>query len=152
MGLEIERRFLFDPNAAPQSLTSMNLKQAYLSLSPEVRIRSLDATATITVKTGTGIVRGEWEYIIPMEDAAELMGLTSWSVIEKRRSVAYFAGLEWTLDEYLGENSGLYVAEIEISDRHDDVSIPSWIGTEITYDSRYNASFLAQCPYSRWTT
>lgn len=149
MGIEIERRFLFDPRTTPRSLHVMHLKQAYLSIDPEIRVRSTSKDCTITIKSGKGIARGEWEYYIPPEDAAELMALTPWSVVEKLRSVVEFAGSKWTLDKYLGENVGLYVAEIELMDLRQRFPMPPWIGTEITNDSMYNASSLAQVPYSR---
>ena len=149
MGLEIERRYLFNPCKAPTPSSSVHLKQAYLSLNPEVRIRLSDAIATMTIKTGTGIARGEWEYAIPKTDAVDLISLTPWFVVEKRRGVVHFADSEWILDEYLGENSGLYIAELELSSEQQSVQIPPWIDAEVTLNSRYNAASLAQVPYRR---
>ena len=150
MELEIERRFLFDPRLAPEASRSLQLRQAYLSVDPEVRVRSSLSGSTITVKTGSGIARGEWEYRIPASDAADLMSLTPWSVVEKVRGVAEFAGSEWLLDIYLGKNTGLCVAEVELSDPQQDVLIPPWVSKEVTDDYRYHPSFLARFPYVEW--
>ena len=150
MGLEIERRFLFKSMDVPNVSRGIHLKQAYLSLSPEVRIRSSIGQSTITVKTGVGVVRGEWEYQIPDSDAVDLMRLTPWSIVEKIRTVTEIAGTEWILDMYLSDNAGLYVAEIELSSPEQELVLPSWIEMEVTDDPRYNASYLARFPYAEW--
>lgn len=150
MGIEIERRFLFDPGQAPRAEQSMRLKQAYLSLMPEVRIRTSAFASTITVKSGSGIVREEYEYKIPEVDAVTLMGLSPWLILEKVREFTEFNGLEWVLDSYLGDNEGLFVAEVELEDPEQHVVLPPWIVEEVTSDDRYLSASLAQTPFRLW--
>ena len=54
------------------------------------------------------------------------------------------------VDEFLGENSGLVVAEIELQSEDQAFARPDWIGEEVTHDSRYFNSSLSMHPYCRW--
>ena len=150
MGIEIERRFLFDPGQAPRVERSVRLRQAYLSLTPEVRIRTSGLASSITVKSGSGIVREEYEYKIPEVDAVTLMELSPWLILEKVRGFTEFKGLEWVLDSYMGDNEGLFVAEVELGDPEQYVALPPWIVEEVTNDDRYLSSSLAQTPFRLW--
>ena len=59
-------------------------------------------------------------------------------------------GREFEVDVFLGENEGLVIAEVELESEDADVSLPSWVGREVTGDARfYNASLVAR-PFSRW--
>jgi CYTH domain-containing protein len=54
------------------------------------------------------------------------------------------------VDEFLGENKGLVVAEIELKDVKEDFEKPDWLGQEVTGDKRYYNSALTKKPYSTW--
>jgi adenylate cyclase len=58
--------------------------------------------------------------------------------------------MTWEVDEFLGENAGLIVAEIELADENQAFIKPSWIGEEVTSDPRYFNSSLLKYPFSRW--
>jgi adenylate cyclase len=58
--------------------------------------------------------------------------------------------LIWEVDEFLGDNAGLIVAEVELTAETDAIAIPDWIGAEVTGDQRYYNSNLAQNPYKNW--
>ena len=55
------------------------------------------------------------------------------------------------VDEFLGENAGLVVAEIELPSEDSVFDKPDWIGQEVTGDKRYYNSNLIRSPYSTWT-
>jgi adenylate cyclase len=59
-------------------------------------------------------------------------------------------GILWEVDEFLGENLGLVVAEVELLSEDQQISLPSWVGQEVTHDARYFNSALSAIPYSRW--
>ena len=54
------------------------------------------------------------------------------------------------IDEFGGDNLGLIVAEVELSDPDQSFDRPDWIGEEVTDDSRYFNSNLIAHPYTRW--
>jgi adenylate cyclase len=156
MPKEIERKFLVNGDGwRAQAGGATRLRQAYLAATDaaSVRIRILGGqSARLTVKSARpGMVRDEFEYRVPVADAEAMLGLCGGAPIEKIRHHIPFAGGELTVDEFLGQNAGLVVAEIELADADARLDLPDWIGREVT-DERcfYNAS-LAERPFDAWT-
>ena len=56
----------------------------------------------------------------------------------------------WEVDEFLGANSGLIVAEIELKSEDQEFEKPDWLGDEVSRLSRYLNVELAQNPYCTW--
>lgn len=154
MGVEIERKFLLAGDGWRALGRPVLLRQGYLSADPErvVRVRIEGERATLTIKGKTsGATRGEWEYEIPVADAGELLDrLCQRPLIEKYRSRVTHAGKVWEIDEFLGENAGLLLAEIELSSEGEAFEKPDWIGAEVSADARYFNANLIRHPYSRW--
>ena len=154
MGIEIERKFLLQGDAWRSLGQPVLLRQGYLSSNKErvVRVRIEGEGATLTIKgRSSGATRGEWEYPIPLADAAELLdGLCEQPLIEKYRRRIEFAGNVWEVDEFLGANQGLAFAEIELSSEDQAFDKPDWIGAEVTHDPRYYNSSLIRLPFSQW--
>lgn len=155
MGLEIERKFLVIGNAWQQLGEKVLLRQGYISSHSEriVRVRIDGDLGRITIKgKTTGATRNEWEYPIPLSDANELMDtVCERPLIEKYRYRIPFEGLIWEVDEFLGRNAGLIVAEVELADESQAFVKPSWVGAEVTSDPRYFNSNLLKHPYSQWS-
>lgn len=154
MGVEIERKFLLVGDAWRTLGEPVLLRQGYLSSQPDrtVRVRIEGGTGTLTIKGRShGATRAEWEYAIPVEEAAELLDrLCEQPLIEKyRRRIALGAHV-WEVDEFLGANLGLVVAEIELGAEDEAFDKPEWIGQEVTHDRRYFNSSLIRAPYSSW--
>ena len=147
MALEIERKFLVTSDAWRKGAKGLRLRQGYLSLDPErtVRVRLAGEQAWITVKGLTrGATRDEFEYAIPPKDAAAMLdGLCS-AVLEKTRYRVRFGGNTWEVDEFHGKNEGLLLAEIEMEAEGSTISLPPWIGDEVTDNPRYYNSNLAK--------
>jgi len=61
------------------------------------------------------------------------------------------AGLVWEVDEFLGDNAGLVVAEVELEHADQAIELPDWAGTEVTDQVRYYNLALAAHPYARWS-
>lgn len=154
MGMEIERKFLVANDAWRAQVTERTLlRQGYLSSEPSrvVRVRIAGEQAFLTIKGLTsGISRAEWEYPIPMLDAQAMLAICERPLIEKYRSLIHANGLCWEIDEFLGENAGLIVAEIELQDAEKDFAKPDWLGKEVSGDKRFSNSNLGKLPFSKW--
>lgn len=149
--VEIERKFLVIggyPKTGP-----METVQAYLCIDPErtVRIRIEPERAVLAIKgAAVGLARPEFEYVIPVEEARELMQLCVGSVVEKTRYHHRTGPHVWEIDVFHGENEGLVVAEIELADEDEDFERPSWVGEEVSGDPRYYNAQLSRKPYTSW--
>jgi adenylate cyclase len=156
MGVEIERKFLVSSDAWRRLGEPVLLRQGYLSADPmrTVRVRIEGEQGVLTIKSkNEGASRGEWEYPIPLQDAEELLDrLCERPLVEKYRRRIDHQGFTWEVDEFLGENAGLVVAEIELPAEDAVFALPDWIGREVTGERRYYNSSLIRLPYSKWTT
>lgn len=152
MATEIERKFLVTGTAWRQP-NPVRFSQGYLNRDRErtVRVRLAGERAFLTIKGPTkGISRAEFEYAIPVADAEQLLGLCQGPIIEKARHVVVHNGTTWEVDEFFGENAGLVVAEVELDHEHQSFERPSWLGQEVTNDTRYFNSNLASNPFGTW--
>ena len=154
MGVEIERKFLLQGDAWRGLGQAVLLRQGYLSSARErvVRVRIEGEQAMLTIKgANVGATRGEWEYPIPLADAVELLdGVCEQPLIEKVRHRIEHAGMVWEVDEFLGANAGLVVAEIELASEDQPFDKPDWIGAEVSGDARYYNANLIRHPFSQW--
>ncbi len=149
MAKEIERKYLVKPGSWKGNLTEADssfIQQGYLSTDPDrvVRIRIRDKKAFLTIKNRPeGLSRNEFEYSIPVEDAVELMKMCVTAVIVKRRYEIRYKNHRWEVDEFLGKNKGLVLAEIELKNETDDFPLPDWIGEEVSDNPKYSNLQLA---------
>lgn len=154
MSKEIERKFLVNGNAWRTLAQGVLYRQGYLNSAKErtVRVRTAGEKGFLTVKGITnGVTRSEFEYEIPFADADEMLsGLAEKPLIEKRRFKIPAGSLVWEIDEFLGENAGLIVAEIELPDEDAPFERPDWLGREVSNDPRYFNSNLVRHPFSQW--
>ena len=154
MGVEIERKFLLQGEGWRTQGQPVLLRQGYLSADPArvVRVRIQGNAAFLTIKGRShGATRGEWEYPIPVNEAAELLDtLCQPPLVEKCRRRIAVGAHTWEVDEFLGVNAGLVVAEIELASENEAFDKPDWVGAEVTHDARYFNSNLIRNPYSSW--
>lgn len=154
MGVEIERKFLLVGDAWRTLGEPVLLRQGYLSSNPDrtVRVRIEGGQGTMTIKgRSVGATRAEWEYPIPLQDANDLLDrLCEQPLIEKTRRRIAIGRHTWEVDEFLGANQGLVVAEIELDSEDQQFDKPDWVGQEVTDDRRYFNSSLIRHPYSNW--
>jgi adenylate cyclase len=156
MGVEIERKFLLRSDAWRAAVaSSTRLRQGYLANTAHasVRVRRAGDTAWLSVKSMTAaLTRHEYEYAIPPDDAdAMLDRLCEGPRIDKIRHLVTVAGHVWEIDEFLGDNAGLVVAELELDAEDEAFVTPPWLGAEVTREERYYNFRLAAYPYSRWS-
>ena len=156
MAREIERKFLVTGNGWRAGARGVPYRQGYLSAGADagctVRTRVAGEHAWLTVKGPAAEgARDEYEYPIPVADAEEMLErLCAGGRIEKIRHRVAHAGHTWEVDEFTGENAPLVVAEVELDRIDAEVSLPPWVGLEVTYDPRYTNAALARHPFSRW--
>lgn len=155
MAIEIERKFLVNKekwNTVVKQEKSL-FRQGYIVSDPEktIRVRLTDTDAFLTIKGLTiGSSRPEFEYNIPQEDARHLLDNFCNSEISKIRYFIPHENKLWEVDQFLGQNEGLIVAEIELQSEDESFSLPDWVDKEVTVDKRYSNSNLAINPFKNW--
>ena len=154
MNIEIERKFLVLGIDWKKSATFKFIRQGYVSISKShvVRVRIIEDRGIIAIKgLIKSISRMEFEYPVPIEDAEELLQrFCQYTLIEKNRWSLTFEGNVWVVDEFLGANRGLFVAEIELESETQEFAKPGWIGKEISGDARYYNANLSRHPFTKW--
>ena len=155
MPAEIERKFLINNEDWRKSVCRQTkISQGYLANTERgsIRVRVSGEKAYLNIKSMTlGISRTEFEYPIPLDDANYMLeNLCLRPVIEKTRYYVEQGPHIWEIDVFTGENSGLIVAEIELSDTEEDFHKPDWVGTEVSHDPRYYNVRLVHEPFSQW--
>ncbi len=155
MGIEIERKFLVNQEIwnTLEKPEGEFYRQGYLLTDPTktIRVRQTSEKGFLTIKgISVGASRAEFEYEIPREEAKELLDQFSVSELSKIRYKILFENKLWEVDEFLGENEGLMVAEIELESEDETFSIPDWIGEEVTGEKKYYNSNLTQLPFKNW--
>lgn len=154
--VEIERKYLVKANDYKSlAYTKSSIVQGFLSTHPDrvVRIRIEDDKAFLTVKgrsNDTGTTRFEWENNISVDEARELLELCEKEILEKIRYYVRMGNQIIEVDEFLGLNKGLVIAEIELEKEDDHVEVPKWLGAEVTGDIKYYNSQLSKCPFQEW--
>ena len=156
MAKEIERKFLLKSEewrnfaGAPRRLV-----QGYFETGPSgctLRVRNDDGEGRLTIKgRPRGFARSEFEYAIPAADvAAMLEEFCAPRIVEKLRYLVEYGGFTWEIDEYLGDNSGLFTAEIELPAENTEFPRPPWLGEEVSGLARYTNGVLSRYPYRMW--
>ena len=156
MARDIERKFLVTGDDWRPGAHGVLYRQGYLGAGDQavctVRVRVAGDRAWLTIKgRAAGGARDEYEYPVPVADAEEMLArLCPGGRVEKLRHRVPFAGRVWEVDEFTGENAPLVVAEVELDRIDAEISLPRWVGREVTEDPRYTNAALALQPYSRW--
>ena len=154
MAIEIERKFLLGSDGWRTDDPGTRFRQGYLSIDPErtVRVRLEGDQGKLTIKgKSVGISRVEFEYALPADQAQQMLDdLCLRPLIEKTRYRVEYAGHIWEIDEFYGENKGLLLAEVELAAVDSVVTLPDWIGAEVSDDPRYFNSSLVRQPFSDW--
>ena len=113
------------------------------------RIRSLvdeaGFKAVLTAKgkrIGASATEYEWEISSQSFEQLNLKGLPT--VIKTRYLWGGEDGLLWEVDEFEGSLSGLVIAEVELEKEGQTVTIPNWVGLELTHLKGWSNAALAE--------
>ena len=154
MKVEIERKFLVKNQDWKKLIVEKHsIQQGYLNTdkSCNVRVRIMNNLAFITIKgKRVNTARPEFEYEIPLNDAESILKLSKNSIIKKTRFTVNHKGQIWEIDQFEGDNQGLVIAEIELKQKDEAISLPNWIGTEISNDERFYNLSLSSNPFKNW--
>jgi adenylate cyclase len=156
MGVETEKKFLVKEdlwNKVKKEEGTL-YKQGYMLREEDktIRIRLIEGDkGYITIKgKAKGFSRPEYEYPIPEKDAEELLANFCDAIVSKKRYKIKIDGQLWEVDEFLEDNEGLIVAELELKDETEQFNLPEWIDREITGNPRYYNSELSVNPFKNW--
>lgn len=154
--IEIERKFLVTSDAyKTEAYRQSRIVQGFLNTHKErtVRVRIQGDKGFLTIKgasSADGLSRFEWEKELPVTECEALLKLCERGIIEKIRYEINFGNHIFEVDEFFGDNKGLVIAEIELSNEMETFEKPSWLGNEVTGDIRYYNSQLSKQPYIAW--
>ncbi len=154
--LEIERKFLVLSDAYKQEATSqVRIAQGFLNTDPErtVRVRIKGDKGFLTIKgasNASGTTRFEWETEISLAEATNLIDLCEDVILEKIRFEVPLGSKLFEVDEFLGENRGLVIAEVELNHEDEVFEKPKWLGEEVTGQPEYYNSQLSKNPFTQW--
>ncbi|GMR15934.1 MAG: CYTH domain-containing protein [Gammaproteobacteria bacterium] len=156
MATEIERKFLIkDMSWKELADEGTHYSQGYLvgSKHASVRVRIQGKRAFLNIKSATiDITRQEFEYEIPLTEATEMLEtLCEKPLIDKTRYHLKNENHVWEVDVFSGDNEGLIVAEIELSDKDEVFEKPDWLGDEVSDDDRYYNVCLVKHPFKDWS-
>ena len=154
MALEIERRFLIKNDNWKEFITNkISIEQGYLSKSLDdwiIRIRFTGKDFRIALKKHIeSFTNFEFEYSIPRKDGETIMSHLS-NTIKKERFFLKVENKSWIIDCFKENNYPLEIAEIELSNEEEYLSLPSFISKEITGLKHYSNFSLANKPFSKW--
>ena len=153
---EIERKFLvLSDDYKKQATAQFAIAQGYLNTHPDrtVRVRIKGNKAFLTIKgigNQSGTTRFEWEKEIEVNEARELLALCEEGMIDKIRYEVALDEFTYEVDEFKGDNEGLVIAEIELSDEHQKFPKPEWLGQEVTGKNKYYNAYLNKKPFKKW--
>ena len=147
MAKEIERKFLvINDSFVKMSEKVIHIEKGYISHRPEgtVRVRIKADKGYITIKSkNEGASRDEWEYEIPVHDAKQMLDtVCEGNIIIKDRHIVSYGNHTWEIDVFHGKNEGLTVAEVELKNADENITLPPFIGEEVTGNAKYYNSNL----------
>ena len=154
MALEIERRFLIKNDNWKEFITKkIFIEQGYLTNNLDdwiIRIRFTGKDFKIALKKHiANFTNFEFEYSIPRKDGETIMSNLS-STIKKERYFLEVDKKSWIIDCFKDNNHPLEIAEIELSNEEEDLTLPSFISKEITGMKHYSNFSLTKQPFSKW--
>ncbi len=155
MHIEIERKFLVAGPYKHLAYNMTTIKQGYFDTKPgiTVRIRVRGEKAYLTIKGNSdpaGLSRYEFETEIPLDDADQMLRLCRPGAVIKDRYLVKNGKHTVEIDEFHGDNEGLVIAEIELSNPDEEYEVPDFLGREVTGDPRYYSKYLLVRPYKLW--
>lgn len=154
--IEIERKFLVTSEAFKSEANRIYIiKQGFLNSHKDrtVRVRLKDDKGFLTVKgksSANGLSRFEWETEITKSEAESLLQLCEKGIIDKVRYEVEVDNHIFEVDEFLGDNEGLIIAEVELRTETEAFIKPNWLGKEVTGAIKYYNSQLSKSPYKYW--
>lgn len=139
--MEIERKFLVKDNSWKGLAEDAVMIEQYYFIDDngvDCRVRSVDHTYfQMTMKIRVNDLSSEeYEFDIPEEVFNEFKK-RSLGGIKKVRYIIFDNDKTWEVDVFADNNEGLVLAEVELDSTVERVSLPSFIGEEVTSKMEY---------------
>lgn len=155
MSIEIERKFLVNGDYKSVAISHTRIIQGYIcsQRGRTVRVRIRDRQGYLTIKGPSmagGLSRYEFEKEITLDEALSLLRICEPGIIDKVRWLVPMGKHTFEVDEFFGENEGLVMAEVELSDENEAYERPTFLGREVTGDRRFYNSCLRIHPFKEW--
>ena len=155
MSIEIERKFLVNGDYKSVAISHTRIIQGYIcsQRGRTVRVRIRDRQGYLTIKGPSmagGLSRYEFEKEITLDEALSLLRICEPGIIDKVRWLVPMGKHTFEVDEFFGENEGLVMAEVELSDENEAYERPPFLGREVTGDRRFYNSYLRIHPFKEW--
>lgn len=155
MSIEIERKFLVNGDYKNVAISHTRIIQGYIcsQRGRTVRVRIRDGRGYLTIKgpsTAGGLSRYEFEKEITLDEALSLLRICEPGIIDKVRWLVPIGKHTFEVDEFFGENEGLVMAEVELSNENEEYERPDFLGREVTGDRRFYNSCLRIHPFKEW--
>ena len=144
--MEIERKYLIEPNRIPCNLTDYPcriIEQGYLCTEPVVRIRRDNEKYELTYKSKGLMIREEYNMPLTKEAYEHLVSKVDGRLIQKKRYMIPLDNvLMIELDVFEGELAPLILAEVEFADEETANSFvkPDWFDEDVTFSGKYQES------------
>lgn len=153
--VELERKFLVD--SLPESLTDGTLvRQGYIAHDDSVSVRVRQSTSgdgtrntyTLTVKSGTGLVRTEIECKIGRQQFEAAWPLSEGRRVSKTRYRLPLDRHVIEFDVFHDALDGLLLAEVEFESEADMQAFepPDWFGRDVSDNPAYSNASMATTP------
>ena len=155
MSIEIERKFLVNGDYKSVAISHTRIIQGYIcsQRGRTVRVRIRDRQGYLTIKGPSmsgGLSRYEFEKEITLDEALSLLRICEPGIIDKVRWLVPIGKHTFEVDEFFGENEGLVMAEVELSNENEEYERPDFLGREVTGDRRFYNSCLRIHPFKEW--
>lgn len=95
-------------------------------------------------------IRDEYEWEVPYRVALYIM-IGHGEVRKKRYEYRYIDGKVWEFDVYQWPNTGIVLADIELSSIDEKFEIPPWLWEEVTKEKKITNNSFTMHPYADWT-
>lgn len=150
MAKEIEHKFLVQNYSfLNKAIEARYIKQGYLALNKNLEIRVSirdNQFSKLCIKSAnSGLIRDEYEYNIPYQDAVELYNKCETKLQKTRYIIPEENELFWEIDVIHGLDEELIIAEIETPDGKElPNKFPNFIGECVTGNPKYYNKNLAR--------
>ena len=148
-GLKVDvagRRILHNGTVLVGGVPSDRLERIAASDRWAVRLRMENDRAVLTLKgPRTGATAAEHEFPVDEALAREALGRPDLPVVEKIRHLWRGGdGHLWEIDEFEGPLAGLIIAEVELAAEDEHVTLPAFLGLEVTTAKAWSSHSLAK--------
>ena len=146
--MEIERKYLLKELPDLSKYEFHKIEQAYLCISPVVRVRREDDTYYMTYKGGGMMAREEYNLPLTEESYQHLKQKADGNVIGKTRYLIPLGvdDLIAEVDVFDSPFAPLVMAEVEFESEEaaNTFVAPEWFGEDVTFDGRYHNSYMSR--------